>query len=111
LPVIATQFDNLVQVRFRAPQQIENQHVRADVVCYLRIANGSLEINYSHHIIHARDGSTGPFSAQSPVRMALDANLQAAITLGVAQEFWASLNPQIKTIPGTHGTPLSEVQW
>lgn len=112
MPVIATKFDNLVMVRFRAPIQIDNQHVRSDIICYLRLTpNGELEINYSHHIIHARDSSTGPFTPQSPVRVALDSNLQSIITLGIAQEFWSSVNPTIKTIPGNLGTPLEDVQW
>lgn len=112
MPVIATKVKDVVMVRFRMPETIETQHVRFEIVCFLRLFQGHWEINYSHHIVHAREGSTGPFSSESKHRATLDATLQGVILMGVYQELWTFFQPTVRPMLNTDlNTPLDEVQW
>ena len=112
MPVIATKTKDVVMVRFRVPEKLETQHVRFEITCYLRITPaGKWEINYSHHSVFARDGSTGPFVSESRHRAALDATLRGIILMGVFQEFWATFEPTVKVLNGALDAPLDKVDW
>jgi hypothetical protein len=94
------------------PETLETQHVRFEITCFLRLTPaGSWEINYSHHSVFARDGSTGPFASESRHRAALDATLKGIILLGVFQEVWSCFEPTIKVLDVGMDTPIGEVQW
>ncbi len=111
MPVAATQIKNVVMVRFRAPEKLENRHVEFDVVCYLRLEpSGTMEINYSHHIVRSRDATSGPYT-ESKLRMPFDSSLRSLVTLGVQQEFWASIAHTFRVMPGDLTTPLTEVEF
>jgi len=99
-------------IRFPAPEKLDNKHVRFDVVCYLRLTpSGILDIYYSHHVVHARDGTSGPFVSESKSRMPLDSGLRAVVMLGVLQELWHSFEPNMRMLPGELGVPIEEVEW
>ena len=111
MSVIATKIKNVVMVRFPAPEKLENRHVEFDVVCYVRLdPTGTLEINYSHHVVRSRDASVGMFG-ENKSRMPLDATLHALVTIGVMQEFWSCVATTIRVLPADMATPLTEVEF
>jgi hypothetical protein len=112
LPVTATKRKDVAMIRFRAPEKLENRHTQFDIVCYLRLLpTGTLEINYSHHVISSRDSTVGPFHNESKARMTLDAPLRSLIAVGVMQEFWSCVNPTFRTVPGDLGDSITELDF
>lgn len=112
MPVTATKRKDVAMVRFSAPDKLENSHTKFDIVCYARLLPvGTLEINYSHHVVGSRDSNVGPFGGESKIRMPLDSTLRSLITVGVMQEFWSCVSPTIRVLPGNHGQPLTEVEF
>lgn len=106
LPVSATSDKSIVRVSFSVSNEPDNQakdRHESEIVCFLRIGEGGLEISYSHHIIRVRETTIGPFTQEMERRMSLTPALTAVIQAGVFYEFWSAFARIVRTSPTRMG--------
>ena len=106
MPVSATSDKSIVRVSFSVSNEPDNQakdRHESEIVCFLRIGEGGLEISYSHHIIRVRETTIGPFTQEMERRMPLTPALTAIIQVGVFNEFWSTFLQSIRVSPARMG--------
>jgi len=110
LPVTATKDKRVVRVSFIAPPTSDSNNSESEIVTYVRLIAGKLEINYSHHIIRSRSSPMGPHTDQLNYRMPYTSSVRAVVEAGVMHAFWAHFAPGSRVLPGEVGKPecLSE---
>lgn len=112
MPVSATTDKSIVRVSFSVSNEPGNQNQNrheSEIVCFLRISEGGLEISYSHHIIRVRETTVGPFTQEMERRMSLTPALTAIIQTGVCNEFWSTFIQSIRTSPARMGKLPTEL--
>lgn len=106
MPVSATSDKSIVRVTFSVANEPDNQakdRHESEIVCFLRIGEGGLEISYSHHIIRVRETTIGPFTHEMERRMSLTPALTAIIEVGVFNEFWSTFLQSVRVSPARMG--------
>jgi hypothetical protein len=100
MPVSITKDPNILRVSFPVEGEGPSDRFNAEIVCFLRISEGGLETNYSHHLIRSREAPSGPYTQETTRRMSLTPTLKAVISLGAMHELWSTFPQTIRTSPG-----------
>lgn len=100
MSVSVTKDPNILRISFAVEGEGPSDQFEVEIVCFLRISEGGLETNYSHHIFRSRESPTGAFTQETVRRMALSPTLKGIISHGVVHELWSTFPQTIRTSPG-----------
>ena len=108
--ISCTHRPDLLRVSFTAPVGPKDFH-EAEIVCYLRVVDSGLEINYVHHVMRTKSGAIGKYDNENIGRLPLDSILVAAIQVGVMYEVWSAISRSVRVVPAPMGTALHQIDF
>jgi hypothetical protein len=109
--ISATHVPDLLRLSYK---ERETEMEKTEVVCYIRVFNGRVEVNYSHHAFYGRSASNGPWSEKIKHRMQLEPSVTARMQYMVFHEFWNSFMGSLRVMstgPEELDSNLEKVRW